>query len=118
MTTIELFRKETDFKAVPAGATIFTTGDPGEEMYVVLEGEVDLKLRGRTVETVGPGGIFGELALIDNSPRTATAIARTACNLAPVSQKRFLYMVQQTPHFSLQIMRVIAERLRTMDERF
>jgi len=118
MSTIELFRKETDYRMVPAGTKIFAAGDPGEEMYVVLEGDVDLQLRGRTIETVGPGGVFGELALIDNGPRTATAIARTACKLVPVSQKRFLFMVQQTPHFALQMMKVITDRLRSMDERF
>jgi CRP-like cAMP-binding protein len=62
--------------------------------------------------------VFGEMALIDSNPRAATAVASTACKLVPVSQKRFLFMVQQTPHFSLQIMKVIAERLRKMDARF
>jgi CRP-like cAMP-binding protein len=61
--------------------------------------------------------VFGEMVLIDSNPRAA-AVASTACKLVPVSQKRFLFMVQQTPHFSLQIMKVIAERLRKMDARF
>src|SRR5262249_53670417 len=117
MTTIDLFRNETDFKAVPAGATVFSEGDAGDAMYVIFEGEVELSIRGKHVERLGVGEVFGEMALIDSSPRVATAIARTACKLVPVSQKRFLFMVQQTPHFSLQIMKVIAERLRKMDER-
>jgi CRP-like cAMP-binding protein len=118
MTTIDLFRNETDFTAVSPGATIFAAGDPGDEMYVILEGKVELLLRGRTIDTLGPGEVFGEMALIDSNPRAATAVASTACKLVPVSQKRFLFMVQQTPHFSLQIMKVIAERLRKMDARF
>ena len=55
--------------------------------------------------------------MIDHAPRVATAIARTACKLLPIPEKRFLFMVQQTPHFALQIMRVVAERLRRMDAR-
>jgi CRP-like cAMP-binding protein len=115
--TLDLFRNETDFKAVDAGTTLFAEGDTGEAMFVILEGEVELSIRGHKVETLGPGEIFGEMALVDSNPRVATAVATTACRLVPVSQKRFLFMVQQTPYFSLQIMKVMAERLRKMDQR-
>ena len=112
--TLDLFRNETDFRELPAGATVFARGAAGDAMYVILEGEVELEVEGRKVAKLGPGEIFGEMALIDNAPRIATAIATRASRLVPVSQKRFLFMVQQTPHFSLQIMRVMAERLRNM----
>ena len=86
-------------------------------MYVVLEGEVKLSINGSLVQTVGPGEPFGEMALIDRAPRTATVVAKTACKLVAIPEKRFLFMVQQTPFFSLQIMKVMAERLRKMDAR-
>ena len=57
------------------------------------------------------------MALIDHAPRVATVVARTPCKLVAITEKRFLFMVQQTPYFSLQIMRVMAERLRNMDAR-
>jgi CRP/FNR family transcriptional regulator, cyclic AMP receptor protein len=86
-------------------------------MYVVLDGSVLLSANGRTVETLGPGGIMGEMALIDQGPRAATAVAESACRLARIPEKRFLFMVRETPHFALQIMRVMTDRLRRMTER-
>lgn len=115
--TLEMFRNETDGESFAAGRRIFTKGDEGRAMYVVLEGEVDLEIDGDLVETLGPGEPFGEMALIDHAPRVATATARTACRVAEIPEKRFLFLVQQTPYFSLQIMRVMAERLRRMNER-
>jgi CRP-like cAMP-binding protein len=99
------------------GETIFREYDMGSEMFVVLEGEVDLTIKGTTVETLGPGSSFGEMALIDQAPRVATATAKTACKLAVLPEKRFLFMVQTTPHFALEIMKVMADRLRRMNAR-
>jgi len=56
--------------------------------------------------------IFGEMALIDDEPRSATAIAATDVELVPVSEKQFLFLVSQTPYFALKVMRVLATRLR------
>jgi CRP/FNR family cyclic AMP-dependent transcriptional regulator len=115
--TLELFRNETDALSFPAGHTIFSKGDPGDAMYVILDGEVELRISQSVIEVLGPGEPFGEMALIDRSPRMATVIAKTACRLVSIPEKRFLFMVHQTPHFSLQIMRIMAERLRKMDMR-
>jgi CRP-like cAMP-binding protein len=114
---IDLFRNETDGVSFAAGQVIFTEGEVGTSMYVVLEGQVELKIRGKFVETLEPGELFGEMALIDHTPRVATAVAKTDCKLAAVPEKRFLFMVQQTPHFALHVMRVMAERIRKMDDR-
>lgn len=115
--TIDLFRKEEDTIRFEKGEVVFREGDPGEAMYVVVEGTVELTIKGKPLEQVGPGGVIGEMALIDRQPRVATATALTDCKLVAVPEKRFLFMVQQTPHFSLQILRVVAERLRRMDEK-
>jgi CRP-like cAMP-binding protein len=114
---LNLFRNEADTQSFAAGATIFSKGDPGAAMYVVVEGEVDLRIDGELVETLGPGEPFGEMALVEHAPRVATVTARTACKVVEIPEKRFLFLVQQTPHFSLQIMRAMAERLRKMNER-
>jgi CRP-like cAMP-binding protein len=84
-------------------------------MYVVKEGTVDVLVGGRVVDTIGPGGILGEMALIDKQPRSATAVAKTDCKLVNVNEQRFQRLVQQTPHFALQVMRVMATRLRQMN---
>ena len=113
--TVDLFRNETEFAAFPAGQAVFREGERGEHMYVVLEGQVELRVNGKLVETLGPGAVLGEMALIDHAPRVATATAVADAKLVPIAEKRFLFMVQQTPHFALQIMKVMAERLRKMD---
>lgn len=115
--TLEMFRNEGDGRRYAAGQTIFSEGEPGNAMFVILEGEVELKIGGKVVETLGPGEPFGEMALIDHAPRVATVSAKTACSVLEVPEKRFLFMVQQTPYFSLQIMRIMAERLRKMNAR-
>ena len=118
MITVDLFRAEdTEVVSFFAGQIIFQEGDAGNLMYVVQDGEVELRVRGELVEALGPGCVFGEMALIEHAPRSATATAKTDCTLAPITEKRFSFMVQQTPHFALQIMKVMAERLRRMDER-
>ena len=95
-----------------AGATIFFQGDPADFMYVIRKGEVEIERDGKIVEQLSPGDIFGEMALVDGSPRAATAHARTACELAPIAEKAFVFLVHETLFFALTVMRTLAERLR------
>jgi CRP/FNR family transcriptional regulator, cyclic AMP receptor protein len=95
-----------------AGATIFEEGEPGDCMYVVRSGRVELSCNSLELETVSEGGIFGELALVDQEPRSACAIAATDCELSKIDAKRFEFMVQQTPFFAVEVMRTMARRLR------
>ena len=112
-----MFAAEENPRTCQPGETIFRTYDMGTEMYVVLEGEVDLTIGTNVIETLGPGEPFGEMALIDQAPRVATAVAKTPVKLAVISEKRFLFMIQTTPYFALQIMKVMADRLRKMNAR-
>jgi len=114
---LALFRDDADFRIVSAGATVFEEGDAGDALYVILEGKVELRIAGGALETLGAGDIFGEMALIDQSPRVATAVAKTLCKLVPVSGSRFLGLVRQRPEFSLHLMKVMAKRLRRMNRR-
>jgi CRP-like cAMP-binding protein len=115
--SIDLFRNEDQFEEYSAGQAIFSAGEEGHTMYVVQEGRVSLRVKGVVVEELGPGGMLGEMALIDASPRVATAVAETHCKLVPITEKRFTFLIQQTPMFALQVMRVLADRLRRMDEK-
>ena len=110
-------KNDSDLLRFEAGKVVFREGDPGDAVYVVLDGKVELRVGGRLVETVGPGGILGEMALIEHAPRVATATAKIASDLLPISEARFTTMIQQTPSFALQIMKVMAGRLRKMDAR-
>jgi CRP-like cAMP-binding protein len=107
-----IFERGTTPVTVQAGETVFTEGQPAELMYVVKRGEVEILKDGRVIETVEPEGFFGELALVDNSPRSATARAKTECELMPINEKHFIFMVGETPFFSLVVLRKMAERLR------
>jgi CRP-like cAMP-binding protein len=109
---LNLFKDADDAKDVEDGTVIFDEETPGEVMYVILRGEVDIFANGVLVETLGPGDLLGEMALIDSKPRSASALTRTDSRIAPVSEERFLQMVKETPHFSLHVMRILAERLR------
>jgi CRP/FNR family cyclic AMP-dependent transcriptional regulator len=98
------------------GDVIFAEGDKGDAMYVIRTGEVAIERGGHVMETLGPGGIFGEMALIDGSPRSATVRAKTDCVVAPINEKSFLFLVHETPFFAVAVMRTLANRLRRMDE--
>jgi CRP/FNR family cyclic AMP-dependent transcriptional regulator len=111
-TTINLFRNEKDVRTYAAGETIFSKGDPGDVMLVVQAGEVAIYVGDAVIDTHGPGGIFGEMAIIDASPRSATAVAKTDCTVVPITPQRFEFLVQQTPRFAVNVMKVMAERLR------
>jgi CRP/FNR family cyclic AMP-dependent transcriptional regulator len=115
MNLRNLFEHTKNVQEFQAGSTIFAEGAPGDVMYVVLDGEVEVRVGSAVAEVAGPGEIVGEMALIDAQARSATTVAKSDCRLALVDEQRFLYMVQETPFFSLHVMRVLANRLRRMD---
>lgn len=101
-----------------AGSVIFREGDEARELYVIRSGEIRIQIGNRTITELSADNIFGEMALIDNEPRSATAIAVTDVELVPVSEKQFLFLVSQTPFFALKVMRVLAQRLRATNKTF
>jgi|ERR1700756_321979 CRP/FNR family transcriptional regulator, cyclic AMP receptor protein len=101
-----------------AGSIIFHQGDAASEMFVIKSGQVRIQLGNRTLSELPTESIFGEMALIDNEARSATAIAITDVELVPVTEKQFLFMVSQTPYFALKVMRVLAQRLRATSKTF
>ena len=117
MAKTNLFRTADNFESYTPGQLIFEEGQTGDVFYVVKEGEVEILVGPLVVETLDAGEIFGEMALIERKPRSATARAKSACQIVPVNEQRFTFLVQQTPHFALSVMQTIAERLRRMNER-
>ena len=95
-----------------AGQTVFDEGDEGDRLFVVRSGSVALSVRGRALESVGAGGLFGEMAVIDREPRSATAVAEVDSELVAIDKRRFWFLVQETPYFAEIVMRVMADRLR------
>jgi CRP/FNR family cyclic AMP-dependent transcriptional regulator len=116
-TEINVFKHSRESVTVDAGHVLFAEGDPGDVMYAVVEGEIDLTRGGELLEVITAGGIFGEMALIDPAPRGACATARTDARVVPVDDAHFTYLVHEHPTFALQVMRIMAERIRHGNER-
>jgi CRP-like cAMP-binding protein len=115
LNLLDLFQHAENTRSFQTGDAIISEGTQGGVMYVVLEGQVDIRIGDKTLDVAGPGTIVGEMALVDSGVRSASAIAGSVCKLAPVDKKQFLYMVGQTPYFALHVMKVMADRLRHMD---
>jgi len=107
-----------DAHQIEAGSVIFREGEAADQLFVIKSGEVRIQIGNRTTTELSAGDIFGEMALIDNEPRSATAVAMTDVELVPVSEKQFLFLVSQTPYFALKVMRVLARRLRATTKTF
>ncbi len=114
----QTLRSAVDSFRLAPGESLFHQGDPGDRMYVLLEGTLDILIGQRIVESLGEGGIVGEMAMIDQSPRAASAIAKTPCRLVGVDRNRFHLLVESDPSFSTHVMKVMADRLRHMNQLF
>ena len=100
------------------GKTVVQEGQTGLRMYAVLEGRVAVSiLGGGVVERLGPGGVFGELALIEQAPRLASVVAETDCQLLPINRNAFLLLVKTSPDFAESLLGALAERLRLLTAR-
>src|SRR5947207_4063852 len=105
--------------ALQSGQVLFTEGDPPSCMYVVKSGTLRIRSGGVIYEDVGPGGIVGEMALVEHYPaRSATVYALTDSDLVAVDEAHFTALVAEQPHFALKVMRVLSSRLRRMDRRY
>jgi CRP-like cAMP-binding protein len=116
MNPAELFSHESNPVCLAVGEVLFKEGDPANDMFILLEGSLDILVGQRTVGNATRGGMLGEMALIDQSPRSATVIAREPARLARLDAPRFQRLVQQHPFFALHVMRVLADRIRQKDQ--
>lgn len=115
MDLVKLFRHQIDLQMIPTGQALFREGEPGKFMYVLMSGLADILVRDRVLEIAVPGTIVGEMAIINNEPRSATVMTTSDCNFLPIERERFNFLVQQKPEFALHVMQVLADRLRRTD---
>ena len=99
------------------GKPIVQEGQVGLRMYAVIEGKVSVSIDGVMVERLGPGGVFGEMALIESAPRMASVTAETDCSLLPISRTAFQMLVKTSPEFAGSLLGSLAERLRVLTSR-
>ncbi len=112
MDVLEIFKDSPNARTYSAGEVIFSAGDTAREMYVLIEGTVDIVLDGKSIEELRPGNVFGEMAIVDEAPRSADAVARTDVKVEPIDQDWFKHLIRRSPTFGLHVMSVMAQRLR------
>lgn len=117
MNLLEFFQHARHKISLPAGRLLFSEGEAGAVMYVLLEGTASVSVRGGVVELATPGTILGEMALVDESPRSATVLTRTQCVLVSMGRAQFDLLIRETPAFGRHVMSVMASRLRRMNDR-
>jgi len=113
----DLFRREPYFITIKAGEHLFREGDPSaEKMFVLVAGTASIFVKDRLVESAHPGCIVGEMGIVSpHELRSASVIAESDCEFVEIGPKRFNFLVAEAPYFALEIMRVIADRLRRTD---
>ena len=116
MKFLKQFRNWQDVEEFPAQSIIFSERDPADMLYVILSGEVELSLHGKSLGTEIKGGIIGEMAMINSATRNATATAVSAVKLARLDRDQFRDLISKSSKFSLHAMNVLANRLRAVDQ--
>lgn len=116
MEFLKKFRNWKDVEQHPADTVIYPEGTPADSLYVVLSGEVELSLRGNALEIEKTGGLIGEMALFDSASRSATATALTDVTLARMDRDQLAGFMNESNEFALQVMTVLANRLRAVNE--
>jgi CRP/FNR family cyclic AMP-dependent transcriptional regulator len=112
MTVRGVFTNATERRSLERGEVLFAEGDHGAEMFGVVAGLIELHHGTEFVEALGPGQTFGEMAIIDQSPRSLTAIASEPSEVAVINRRTFLFLVHETPEFALQVMHTLSDRIR------
>jgi CRP/FNR family transcriptional regulator, cyclic AMP receptor protein len=113
---LQLVAKSADQVSYPAGRAVVTEGAAGTEFFVILEGQARVERHGKQVATLGPGGFFGDLALLDRAPRNASVIADSELAVAKLGQRAFDALLDH-PGFSKKLLAGLARRLREQDAR-
>jgi len=116
MSMLDRFKDWEDIVEFPKGEVIFHELDPADFMYVILSGEVEVTLRGEPLGAELEGGVIGEMAMINNSTRSATTTTLSKVRAARVDRDQFRRIISEDPDFALHLMQVIANRLRVADQ--
>jgi len=115
---LELIARSGDEIKMTAGTVIVDQGQTGHEAFVIVDGTVAVKRRGRKIATLGPGAIVGELSLLDHGPRTARADCETDCTLFVISQRHFLAVLDEVPALAHKLLAALASRIRDLDRAY
>lgn len=112
---IERLGMLTDEVDVPAGKVLIRQGDSGDDLMIVVSGQVGVDRGGERINQLGPGDFFGEIALIQRGPRTATVTAEAPTRLLVVNHRDFHALIEEFPQVAAQVLQTLAQRLRTLE---
>jgi CRP-like cAMP-binding protein len=115
MSMRAVFSNARERRTLATGEVLFSARDAGSQMFGVITGRIELRRGDQVLETVGADGTFGELAIIDDEPRTLTAVAVEPTDVAAINRQEFLFLVHETPMFAIQVMRSLSDRIKNLD---
>jgi serine phosphatase RsbU (regulator of sigma subunit) len=116
LDVLALFANVPNYVVYPSGQVLVTEGELGDTMFILLEGELAITIEGRSIDHLTTGSVFGEMALVDSRPRSATVTAISDCKIIPINRERFAELVSDNPQFGLEVMRIMSSRLRRLME--
>lgn len=105
-----------DEAEVPEGYALTREGRVGQEFFVIVDGEADVTIRKHKLATLGPGGWFGEMSLLDHGPRAATVTARTPMHLLVLDPASFAQLLSDAPQVTRKILKGLAQRIREVEQ--
>jgi CRP-like cAMP-binding protein len=108
--------KATEDMEVPEGKVLTRQGESGREFFVIIEGEVSVAKDGSEIRTMGPGDFFGEIALLEDTPRTATVTATTPLRFFVLTRQSFRSLLAHQPEIEEQVTKAVQERVRSPSE--
>lgn len=117
MDIVAHFQNARNLINLQAGLVLFSEGESGQSMYVLMEGSAAICVGGEVIEVAAPGALLGEMALVNSSVRSATVITRSDCRVISINRAQFDALVRESPEFARHVMTVVADRLRHMNEK-
>ena len=114
---LQSIAKAGDEITMTAGTTIVDQGQLGREAFIILDGDVVVRRRGRKIATLGSGDVVGELSLLDHGPRTASVICDTDCTLFVLDQRHFRGVLDDNPEIAFKLLGTLASRIRELDRK-
>ena len=112
MNLVNLFRRDDELQTVQDGEYLLKAGGRSKTVYVLVEGSLEIRVDGRNVEIVEPGGVVGEMSMIEDEPVSADVLGKGEAKVAVVDANRFQFLIQNHPFFAIEVMKIMAHRLR------
>ena len=112
---LQTIARASDDVAVPAGKVLVEEGKPGHEFFLIIDGNASVKRGKREIAKLGPGQYFGELALLDRGPRSASVIAKNDMEVLVLGQREFAGVIDEVPTLAHKLLTSMAQRLREAD---